>query len=178
MTELKNIYVDSAGLLALIKGDRRNEYPLRWGRGGESDENPLPMLNYNWAGKYFLKIDDDGLIVAAATMYPYAKGVDDRYLDADSIYLSQVGVHKDHRHRGYAKNLLNSVFSLAAKTDSVLRISGFMPDGRKYLAPLLPVMHTKYPQAKVLYDGETVPVTGEMKYKLQLEWGEPQILPL
>jgi hypothetical protein len=41
MPDLKNIYVDSSGLRALITGDPRNEYALIWGRGGESDKKSI-----------------------------------------------------------------------------------------------------------------------------------------
>lgn len=178
MADSKNVYVDSKGLLSIVQGDLRNEYILYSGRGGESAENPLPMLTYREHGKYFLKVSDDGLVVAAASFYPYAKGADKRYPHDDSMYLSQVSVHKDHRKNGYAKDLLNSVFALASKTNSVLRLSDFKPDGRKYLAPILPNIHHRYPDAKVLYDGELEPVTGKDRYKLVLEIGKPQIQPL
>ena len=160
MPDLKNIYVDSSGLRALITGDPRNEYALIWGRGGESDKNPLPMLNYKKHGKYFLTIDEDGLIVASATMYPHIKGeetpfcikLDDPHLTADYLYLSQIGVHKEHRGHGYGKSLLNSVFALAAKNGPILYVSGFEPLGQQYLAPHLPAIHARYPKTKVIYE--------------------------
>jgi len=171
MSEGKTVFVDSEGLLKIARSDLRNQYMMYSGRGGESDANPLPMLIHRKHGKYFLKTDETGLVVAAVSFYPYAKGSDPRYPDGDFIYLSQVGVHKDHRRNGYAKSLLNSVFALAAKTDSVLLLSSFEPDGRSYLAPVLPDIHHKHPGVKVLHDGMAEPVTGERRYKLVCDWG-------
>ena len=167
----KKIYTDSRGLREIAESDQRNQYMMYSGRGGESADNPLSMLFHREHGKYFLKVDGSGLVVAALTFYPYAKGTDERYPEGDFMYLSQVGVHGDHRKKGYAKDLLGSVFALATRTESVLMLSSFEPDGRSYLAPILPDIHGQYPQAKVIYDGMDSPVTGERKYKLVADWG-------
>ncbi len=178
MDSEKPVFLSSKGLNDIVRGDLRNEYVMYTGRGAESDNNPLPMLTYRKPAKYFLKFDESGLIIAAATLYPYAKGTDERYPDADFMYLSQVGVRREHRGKGYAKRLLGSVFMLAARTDSVLVMSSFEPDGRKYLAPVLPVLHKDYPTVKVVYDGMKTSVTGEKDYKLVLDWSKPPVQPL
>jgi hypothetical protein len=91
---LKELFSDATGLELVARSDPRNAYIMRSGRGPESSDNPLPMLIYRPHGKYFLKVAEDGLVIAAASVYPYEKGKDSRCPDDNSLYLSQIGVHR------------------------------------------------------------------------------------
>lgn len=177
MANFRSQFVNVSGLYKLIRENPENEYIERSFRGRESPENPLPMLHITRGKFYFLKMTEEGKIIASASVVPHKKGESSCYEEQDTLCLTQVSVHPDCRGQGLAKSLLGSVFGLASRTGGiVMTLTGFEPDGQKYLAPILPKIHEHFPDVPVLYNGAEEPITGKEPYVLTRQ-GFGDLLP-
>lgn len=119
--------VDKAGLIQLAAGHIFNENLFL---KKHKDKNFPEFLQIEpYASVYFIICDDDGRIVASATLRP-------EYSRVTEMMISQISIHPDFRNKGYATRLLLGIAEYLnnVRPDvSRLTISRFMPMGHKYL---------------------------------------------
>lgn len=125
------------------------------------EEAPLPFLFALDDARYFLRVDDEGVIVASVTTIPRDPGACSPVLE-----MRAVCVRPEQYHKGHATRLLSAAFQYAATEQLHMAVTPFEPMGRLYLTRLMPRLHMQHPQIKILYSGNTDPVGGEKPYSL------------
>lgn len=119
--------VDKDGLIQLAAGNAFNENLFLKKRTDKKFPEFLQIEPYD--SHYFIICDDEGRLVASATLRPELNR-------STEMMISQISIHPDFRNKGYATRLLLSIaeYLNTARPDVTrLTISRFMPMGHKYL---------------------------------------------
>ncbi|WP_435641331.1 signaling protein [Micavibrio aeruginosavorus] len=159
MSFYTNIFTDAAGLMAMAAKHPDNQFILSpASKRGTPD--PMPLLQMDHTALYALRVNDAGVIVAAAT-----------YSDESSqniLKLQQVSTRSGYKRAGHGSVMVHLMFGHAAGAGRVLALTPFEQDGAAAAVPGLPDLHvTHYPTLKILYDGQTTPVAGRSRYRLE-----------
>ena len=119
--------VDKDGLIQLAAGNAFNENLFLKKHTDKKFPEFLQIEPYD--SVYFIICDDEGRLVASATLRP-------EHNRLTEMMISQISIHPDFRNKGYATRLLLAVaeYLNGIRSDVTrLTISRFMPLGRKYL---------------------------------------------
>lgn len=159
MTFFTNIFTDANGLRAAVAKHPDNEFILRpASKRGAVD--PMPLLQMDQTASYALRINDDDVIVAAATFHDHAT--------QNILKLQQVSTRQGQKRAGHGSVMVHLMFGRAAGAGRILALTQFEREGATAAVPALPDLHVAhYPSLPILYDGQTKPVTGRSRYRLE-----------
>lgn len=119
--------VDKDGLVQLAAGNEFNENLFLKKHTDKNFPEFLQIEPYD--SVYFIIRDNEGRIIASATLRPEQNRVTE-------MMISQISIHPAFRNKGYATQLLLAIaeYLNSVRSDVTrLTISRFMPLGRKYL---------------------------------------------
>lgn len=159
------VEADYHGLWQLAKAVRKNGFLLNERR---SKNDPLPHTHIHGLSHttYLLNLRADGVIAAAATVYRRDRGESSRYPAEPVIALAQVCTRPEFRNQGHARQLLTTIFRMAAQERKVLSLTWFDEDGIKYLTRTVADIHASQPDVRVLYYSASSPIDAYVPYRL------------
>jgi hypothetical protein len=158
MSFYTNIFTDAGGLMEVAAKHPDNQFILL-PVSKRATPDPMPLLQMDHAALYALRVNDDGVIVAAAT---YSEDTDNNLLK-----LHQFSSRRDNKRQGHGRVVLHMMFGYAAGAGRVLALTPFESEGAA-MASTIPDMHVMhYPSLQILYDGQTKHVTGRNRYRLE-----------
>jgi len=152
----KNIFANGDELRAAIQGHNDNSFIMQ-SCAQRQHYDPMPLMIPVKGSFYALRIRDDGLIVAAATL----SGGD---APGTQINLAQISARQ--KRSGHAGALIHLIFNRAARGDHTLALTPFEPEGAA-ASGALPDLHRQYPKLRIHYNGQPAPITGERRYTMQ-----------
>lgn len=157
MTSYKNVFLDAAGLEHVARGHADNAFLLQ-GLSARQHQNPMPFLYLDKAARYIVRLRDDGMIVAAATLY-------DGLAARNVTTVGQISARVGHKRHGHGWSLGMDVFNQAARDGKTLYLTPFEPEGAAASAALVDI-HRAHPSVPVSYDGQPAPITAHRPYRL------------
>jgi predicted GNAT family N-acyltransferase len=119
--------VDKDGLIQLAAGNAFNENLFL--KKHTDKKFPEFLQIEPFASTYFIMCDEEGRLVASATLRPEQNRMTE-------MMISQISIHPDFRNKGYATRLLLEVakyLNIVRPDVTRMSISRFMPMGHKYL---------------------------------------------
>ncbi|AGH98461.1 hypothetical protein [Micavibrio aeruginosavorus] len=159
MTFFTNIFTDANGLMAVVAKHPDNQF-ITCSASKRGAVDPMPLLHVDPTARYALRVNDDGVIVAAATFHDNPA--------QNILKLQQVSTRLGHKRTGHGSMMIHLMFGHAAGVGRVLALTQFEPEGAAAAVPALPDLHVAhYPSLPILYDGQTKPVTGRSRYRLE-----------
>lgn len=158
MAFYKNEFLDAAGLEKLAHGHPDNAFLLN-GLSARQGENPMPLLYLDKTARYVVRQRDDGMIVAAATLY-------DGIVGKDATMVGQISARIGHKRHGHGFSLAMDVFNQAANNRKTLYMTPFEAEGVAASAAVVQI-HAAHPSVPVHYNGQPAPVTGHRRYRLE-----------
>jgi hypothetical protein len=158
MTFYKNEFLDAAGLEKVARGHAENEFLLK-SLTARQAANPMPLLYLDRSARYIVRLRDDGMIVAAATLYEDLVG-------KDVTMVGQISARVGHKRHGHGFSLATDVFNQAAKDRKTLYMTPFEAEGAAASAAVVQI-HAAHPSVPVHYNGQPAPVTGHRRYRLE-----------
>jgi hypothetical protein len=163
MSFYKNIFLDAAGLDAVARGHGDNDFLLN-GVSARHGENPMPLLYIDKAARYIVRMRDDGLLVAAATLYDGMAGA---HAMPGTTIVGQISARAGHKRHGHGVALCHAVFNQAALDRKTLYLTPFETEGAAASAAVVAV-HEFFPAVPVLYSGQPAPITAHRRYRLDV----------
>lgn len=158
MNRARTVFADTFALRAIAEGHEDNLFILSIYKG--YDEDPLPYLTVSedLGTRYFLQVDDGGVIMASATIRPRP--------EEGILAFGSICVRPECRNAGRAGKLLTDVFNYAKKENLSVTVTPFKPMGQRYLTRVFQQLHPAFPDVKIQYAGMDAFVTGERPYTL------------
>lgn len=159
MSFYKNVFLDAAGLERAAHAHAENAFLVQ-AKLLPDDASPMPLLYLDKRARYIVRLRDDGMIVAAATLY-------DEYAAKDATTVGQVSTRIAHKRHGHSSAILHDIFHQAAGGGKTLYLTPFEAEGALACAAVLAV-HGAYPSVPVLYSGQPAPITAHRRYSLEI----------
>jgi hypothetical protein len=159
MSFYKNIFLDASGLEDVARGHGDNDFLLN-GLSAQGGENPMPLLYIDKAARYIVRVRDDGLLVAAATLY-------DGMVGAGTTTVGQISARAGHKRHGHGLALCHAVFNQASLDRKTLYLTPFEVEGAAASAAVVAV-HAAFPAVPVSYSGQPAPITAHRHYRLDV----------
>lgn len=158
MNRARTVFADTFALRAIAERHEDNLFILSIYKG--YDEDPLPYLTVSedLGTRYFLQVDDGGVITASATFRPRP--------EEGILAFGSICVRPECRNAGRAGKLLTDVFNYAQKEGLSVTVTPFKPLGQRYLTRAFSAVHPAFPALKVLYAGMGAFVSGAKPYSL------------
>lgn len=157
MSFYKNVFLDAAGLEKAARAHVENDFILK-DLSGRKGNNPMPLLYLDKDARYIVRLNEDGVIVAAATLY-------DGLVSKDVTTVGQISARV--KRQGHAVALGHSIFNQAAADRKTLYLTPFEAEGAAASAAAAE-LHTLYPSVPVLYSGQAAPITAFRRYRLDV----------
>ena len=159
MAFFTNVFMDASGLKVVIAKHPDNAFiALPVSKRGGND--PMPLLQVDDAAHYAVRLNDDGVIIAAATFHenPQQK----------TLFLQQISTRPGHKRAGHGAVMIHVIFARAAQDGHVLAMTPFEAEGGAAAQRGLPALHARYyPDVMVLYNGQAQPIDGRARYRLE-----------
>jgi len=164
MEHIRDSFVTEKGLLNFAARHEDNSFL----HSRKEKDRPLAHIFHRADMSYFLKLDENDRIVAAAAIRYYESLADYKQ---PVLWLSQISVRPECRNKKLGTSLLQRIFEHAERGKFALRMTPFETDGEKYLAPIIPRLHRDFPTVKILYESHDTPIDGTRTYEIINESG-------
>lgn len=159
MSFYKNVFLDAAGLENIARGHVENSFLLN-PLAARHAVNLMPLLYIDKAAHYIARVRDDGLLVAAATLY-------DGMVGPGTTTVGQISARIGHKRHGHGLALCHAVFNQAAMDHKTLYLTPFEVEGAAASAAVVAI-HEAFPAVRVAYSGQPAPITAQRRYRLDV----------